>query len=90
LPFEQWMKGALRPALEMELNRPSSRGQWPLDRAAVGTVWDAFLQGRTSWSRPWSLFVLKQWITRNRCELEVHHGTRVRPEVSEALASELL
>jgi hypothetical protein len=25
------------------------------------SVWDDFLAGKTSWSRPWSLYVLNEW-----------------------------
>jgi hypothetical protein len=32
---------------------------------AVREVWKRFLAGETSWSRPWSLFVLKRWCEQN-------------------------
>jgi hypothetical protein len=32
--------------------------------SAVESVWKDFQHGRTSWSRPWSLYVLEHW-----CEL---------------------
>jgi hypothetical protein len=35
-----------------------------LNAAAVESVWKDFQHGRTSWSRPWSLYVLERW-----CEL---------------------
>jgi hypothetical protein len=25
------------------------------------SVWEEFLAGKTSWSRPWSLYVLNEW-----------------------------
>ncbi|MFZ3333038.1 MAG: hypothetical protein WA197_20540, partial [Candidatus Acidiferrales bacterium] len=28
-------------------------------------VWRDFLRGRTTWSRPWSLYVLNEWAKRN-------------------------
>jgi len=28
-------------------------------------VWNRFLAGKTSWSRPWSLFVLAKWCDQN-------------------------
>ena len=31
----------------------------------VRSVWGAFLAGTTSWSRPWSLYVLNEWCRRN-------------------------
>jgi hypothetical protein len=32
---------------------------WKADGAR--RVWKDFLEGRTTWSRPWSLFVLNEW-----------------------------
>jgi hypothetical protein len=31
---------------------------------ALTTVWNDFLGGKTSWSRPWSLYVLNEWCKR--------------------------
>jgi hypothetical protein len=28
-------------------------------------VWDDFLASRTTWSRPWSLYVLNEWVKRH-------------------------
>jgi hypothetical protein len=36
-----------------------------LSASSVREVWSRFLAGRTSWSRPWSLFVLKRWCEQN-------------------------
>jgi hypothetical protein len=33
-----------------------------LDREEVHSVWRSFLMGRTGWARPWSLFVLNEWV----------------------------
>jgi asparagine synthase (glutamine-hydrolysing) len=65
LPFELWMRNGLRADLERELldSRPDER--FPLNARHVASVWKAFLAGKTTWSRPWALFVLKQWIRRN-------------------------
>jgi hypothetical protein len=30
----------------------------------VQSVWRSFLHGKTSWSRPWALFVLNEWSRR--------------------------
>jgi hypothetical protein len=52
----------LRPVVEETLNKI---GDGPLGtmigQSAVRQVWDDFLQGRTSWTRPWSLYVLQCW-----------------------------
>jgi hypothetical protein len=37
-----------------------------LDANQVQQVWKNFLKGETSWSRPWSLYVLQRW-----CELHL-------------------
>jgi asparagine synthase (glutamine-hydrolysing) len=64
LPFEQWLRGEMRPLVEGAL----LRGNWDqtsLSARAVRGVWTRFLAGKTSWSRPWSLFVLKRWCEQN-------------------------
>jgi len=66
LPFEQWMREALRPEVERAM---SELGDGPLgeflDGAGARAVWQGFLHGETSWSRPWSLFVLDRWCRQN-------------------------
>jgi asparagine synthase (glutamine-hydrolysing) len=65
LPFELWMRNGLKAELERELLDPGPNECTPLDARQVANIWKAFLAGRTSWSRPWALFALKQWIRRN-------------------------
>jgi asparagine synthase (glutamine-hydrolysing) len=62
LPFEHWLRDALRPVVEETLRNigDSVLGTFINQRAARG-VWQDFLEGRTSWSRPWSLYVLQRW-----------------------------
>jgi asparagine synthase (glutamine-hydrolysing) len=66
LPFEHWLRDALRPVLEESLRKiaDSALGSVISERAARG-VWQDFLAGRTSWSRPWSLYVLQHWCQRH-------------------------
>jgi len=65
LPFEHWLKDELQEEVEATLGKvaagPLSK---ILNAAAVESVWKDFQHGRTSWSRPWSLYVLERW-----CEL---------------------
>jgi asparagine synthase (glutamine-hydrolysing) len=65
LPFERWMRNGLKAGLERELLDPAPNEHLPLDARKVASVWETFLAGRTSWSRPWALFALKQWVRRN-------------------------
>jgi asparagine synthase (glutamine-hydrolysing) len=64
LPFEQWLRGEIRPVVEDALLK-SDWEQTPIRATAVREVWVRFLAGETSWSRPWSLFVLAQWCEQN-------------------------
>jgi asparagine synthase (glutamine-hydrolysing) len=64
LPFEQWLRNEMRPALENTLLK-SNWDQTSISATAVREVWDRFLANKTSWSRPWSLFVLQRWCQQN-------------------------
>jgi asparagine synthase (glutamine-hydrolysing) len=64
-PFEMWMRGALRPEIETVLLSPLRQLEGMVSQPAVEKVWGDFLSGRSSWSRPWSLYVLKLWISKN-------------------------
>jgi len=69
LPFERWMRQELRAEIEPVLGKKRiSEGPLGglLDSAQVDRVWKNFLGGETSWSRPWSLYVLQRW-----CELHL-------------------
>lgn len=68
LPFEHWMRSELRAEVEPVLTAGIGSGPLGgiLDRVRVREVWDDFLRGATSWTRPWSLYVLHQW-----CELHM-------------------
>jgi asparagine synthase (glutamine-hydrolysing) len=64
LPWERWLRGPLQSEVEAGLAEPASVLEPFLDRAAVRKVWQDFLARRTSWSRPWSLYVLNRWARR--------------------------
>jgi asparagine synthase (glutamine-hydrolysing) len=64
LPWEDWMRTSLRPRMESSLKELAPALAGHLHPAEVRMVWDNFLQGGTSWSRPWSLYVLNEWCRR--------------------------
>ena len=64
LPFERWLRGEMRNVVEETLLGNDS-DQGALNPDAMREVWRRFLAGETSWSRPWSLFVLKRWCEKN-------------------------
>jgi asparagine synthase (glutamine-hydrolysing) len=62
LPFEPWLRDALRPAIEDSFARIADGPLGAtINATAVRRVWEDFLQGKTSWSRPWALYVLQRW-----------------------------
>ncbi len=64
-PWEFWMRGKLGDRIAVTL------GDWaPALESCLGSsfgqaVWRNFLRGHTTWSRPWSLYVLNEWVKRN-------------------------
>jgi asparagine synthase (glutamine-hydrolysing) len=61
LPWEDWLRGPLRPRLEASFSDVAPSLAPHLRAEGVRGVWAAFLEGKTSWSRPWSLYVLNEW-----------------------------
>ncbi len=61
LPWEEWLRGTLRPRLESSFADIAPSLAPHLRIEGVRSVWAAFLEGRTSWSRPWALYVLNEW-----------------------------
>jgi asparagine synthase (glutamine-hydrolysing) len=61
LPWEEWLRSSLKPRLESSFANIASPLAAHLHANGVQSVWNNFLQGETSWSRPWSLYVLNEW-----------------------------
>jgi asparagine synthase (glutamine-hydrolysing) len=61
LPWEEWLRGPLRRRLEASFADIAPSLAPHLRAEGVRGVWAAFLEGRTSWSRPWALYVLNEW-----------------------------
>jgi asparagine synthase (glutamine-hydrolysing) len=65
LPWEEWLRGPLRARLERSFADPAPAFGAHVHADGVRRVWSAFLAGTTSWSRPWSLYVLNEWCRRH-------------------------
>ena len=65
LPWEEWLRGPLRPRLEASFASLAPALAEHLHSDGVNAVWNEFLARKTSWSRPWSLFVLNEWCHRH-------------------------
>ncbi len=61
LPWEEWLRGPLKPKIEASFANIAPVLAPHLHAAGVHWVWDNFLHGQTTWSRPWSLYVLNEW-----------------------------
>jgi asparagine synthase (glutamine-hydrolysing) len=64
-PWEKWLRGPLEARVRESLENLSPVLLRSLDEHKVRNVWQDFLSGRTSWSRPWSLYVLNEWVRRH-------------------------
>ena len=65
LPWENWMRTSLRPRIETSFSNLAPALAPHLKLTGVQMVWNNFLRAQTTWSRPWSLYVLNEWCRRN-------------------------
>lgn len=65
LPWEDWMRTALRPRIEESFGQIAPALEPHLRDVGVRRVWDNFKNSQTTWSRPWSLYVLNEWCRRH-------------------------
>ena len=68
LPWEQWLRGPLKTRLAESFANLTPPLRAFLKIGGIGSVWQSFLAGRTTWSRPWAIFVLNEWMRRQRAE----------------------
>ena len=61
LPWEKWLRGPLRSRLEASFADPAPSLAPALRAGGIQGVWNDFLAAKTTWSRPWSLYVLNEW-----------------------------
>jgi asparagine synthase (glutamine-hydrolysing) len=66
LPFERWVREGFRGEVEASMQRieAGALAGW-VGGVAARRVWSDFLRGATSWTRPWSLFVLERWCAQH-------------------------
>jgi asparagine synthase (glutamine-hydrolysing) len=61
LPWEAWLRGPLRKKVEVSFGNPAPALIPVLRPGGVQSVWNDFLAEKTTWSRPWSLYVMNEW-----------------------------
>ncbi len=64
-PWEYWMRGKLGERVATGLGDWAPALEASLDHRFAQGIWRNFLRGKTTWSRPWSLYVLNEWVKRN-------------------------
>lgn len=64
LPWEHWLRGKLGAAIASHISVLTPSLATMLDAEEVQSVWRRFLSTRTGWARPWSLFVLNEWVRK--------------------------
>ena len=68
LPWDVWLRGPLGVRLSQELSNLTPPLRRYLNPRAVRGAWQNFVIGQTNWSRPWSLYVLNEWVRRHVTE----------------------
>lgn len=71
IPYEIWMRDALRPIFDSILRQTELARSIGLSAARVSQVWDQFLQGHRgiNMQHPLALYVLMRWCVRNKVAL---------------------
>jgi len=64
-PWERWLRGPLQARVSAGLFDWSPALTPILSHDFALRVWSDFQQGRTTWSRPWSLYALNEWAKRH-------------------------
>ena len=62
LPWDVWLRGSLGVRVSQDLADLALPLRQYLNPRAVQGAWQNFVIGQTNWSRPWSLYVLNEWI----------------------------
>jgi asparagine synthase (glutamine-hydrolysing) len=66
-PWDTWLRGTLQKRVGEGLADWSPALAAQVDGNFALQIWKDFQAGRTSWSRPWSLFVLNEWVKGHLC-----------------------
>ena len=86
LPWEHWLRGKLGIEVARRLKTLAPSLSLILDSEAIESVWRGFSNNRIGWARPWSLFVLNEWVRRHIDEAE-SSGAFSDKSAAEAAAS---
>jgi asparagine synthase (glutamine-hydrolysing) len=86
LPWDVWLRGSLGVRLSQDLANLAPSLRQYLNPRAVRGAWQNFVIGQTNWSRPWSLYVLNEWV-RHYVENAANYPVSIADAVHTAAAS---
>ena len=71
LPFDEWMRGALRPFCETQLGPAGLDGRGLFRPGQLSRLWSGFLRRESGvgWARLWSLVALNAWMDRHHIQV---------------------
>jgi asparagine synthase (glutamine-hydrolysing) len=72
LPWDVWLRGWLGVRVAHDLANLTTPLQQYLNPRSVQGAWQNFVIGQTNWSRPWSLYVLNEWVRRHVTDAASH------------------
>jgi asparagine synthase (glutamine-hydrolysing) len=64
-PWANWLRGPLKEKFDRGLSELAPALRETLQPEAAHNVWRSYLDGKTTWSRPWSLYVLNEWTKKH-------------------------
>jgi asparagine synthase (glutamine-hydrolysing) len=64
-PWENWLRGPLGLQVPQRLGTLTPSLAALFDGKSVASIWRSFIEKRTGWARPWSLFVLNEWVRQH-------------------------
>jgi len=80
-PWENWLRGGLGKRVAAGLADWSPMLEPHLGQDFAQQVWGDFLAGRTTWSRPWSLYVLNEWVKHHAAMSSAPSVDHAKPAV---------
>jgi asparagine synthase (glutamine-hydrolysing) len=87
LPWDVWLRGQLGVRLSQDLANLTPPLRRYVSLRAVRGVWQNFVIGQTNWSRPWSLFVLNEWVRHHVTDATNHPASTADSTRSTAISA---
>jgi len=77
-PWARWLRGPLQSRVASSFSEWSPLLEPLIPGSSAQNVWKDFIAQKTTWSRPWSLFVLNEWVKKNLAAGSIASNVRER------------